>query len=270
MFQTILVQPLFNLLLVIYAYLPGHDFGVAIILFTVLVRLVLWPLVNRQLHSQRAMQKLAPEVARIKKESAGDRQLESKLLMELYKERGVSPFGSLLPLLIQLPIFLALYIVLRDMVKPHEVAQLAYPAVKHIPYVAHLLVHGGAIDPTFLGVINLAKPAVVLAVTAALAQFIQAKQLAPKTPPTDTQAKAVQSMTFVFPVITFLVALSLPAALALYWTATSLMAVFQQWLVLRHDVEEMEEAVVLPPKQINAPAKKKPQAKRKPKSKRAS
>jgi len=105
------------------------------------------------------MQKLQPDVARIRKEAAGDRQAESKLLMELYKERGVSPFGSLLPLLIQLPIFLALYIVLRDMVKAGEVAKLAYPAVKQIPAVASVLAHGGIINLTFLGFINLAKPA---------------------------------------------------------------------------------------------------------------
>src|SRR5436305_1814739 len=103
MFNTLLVHPLFNLLAVIYAVMPGHDFGLAVIILTVLLRLALWPLVSKQLHSQRAMQQLAPEVAKIKQKAKGDRQKESQLLMELYKERGISPFASMIPLLIQLP-----------------------------------------------------------------------------------------------------------------------------------------------------------------------
>src|SRR5438067_12708716 len=107
MFTTILVQPIFNLLAVIYALV--HDFGLAIIILTIIIRGLLWPLVSRQLHSQRALQELQPELKRIKAEAKGDRQLEGKLTMELYKEREINPFASFLPLLIQLPIFFALF-----------------------------------------------------------------------------------------------------------------------------------------------------------------
>src|SRR5882672_4384449 len=124
MFNTILVQPIFNLLALIYAFV--HDFGVAIIILTIIVRGALWPLVSRQLHSQRALQELQPELKRIKKEAAGDRTLEGQLTMELYKEREINPFASFLPLLIQLPIFFALFIVLKDIVKPGEIAHVAY------------------------------------------------------------------------------------------------------------------------------------------------
>src|SRR6266700_1786013 len=94
-FTTFIVQPIFNLLLLIYALLPGHNFGMAIILFTIVIRLMQWPLLKRQLHQTKAMRKLQPELRRIKKETKGDRQKESAMVMALYKEHGVSPFGSI-------------------------------------------------------------------------------------------------------------------------------------------------------------------------------
>lgn len=240
MFQTILVHPLFNLLAVIYAVVPGHDFGVAVIVMTLIVRAVLWPLVNRQLHSQRALQQLQPEVARIKTQAKGDRQKESQLLMELYKEKEINPFGSFLPLLVQLPVFIALYSVLREIIKPGEIAKISYASVQHLAPIANIIHHGAAFSPTLLGLINLSKPSPWLAALAGLSQFAQTKQLAPKAPQGDAQAQAVAGMTYVFPFITFLVGLTLPAALALYWVVTSLVAVLQQYLVLRRDVEELE------------------------------
>src|SRR6185369_16500708 len=112
MFNTILVHPIFNLLAILYAFV--HDFGIAIVLLTILVRLLVWPLVTLQLHSQRALQELQPELKRIKELAKGDRTLEGKLTMELYKEREISPFASFLPLLIQLPVLFAMFVVLKD------------------------------------------------------------------------------------------------------------------------------------------------------------
>jgi YidC/Oxa1 family membrane protein insertase len=80
---------MFNLLAVLYAFV--HDFGLAIILLTVVIRLLLWPLVTKQLHSQKALQELQPELQRIKAQANGDRQLEGQLTMELYKEREINP-----------------------------------------------------------------------------------------------------------------------------------------------------------------------------------
>lgn len=239
-FHVVLVQPLFNLLAVVYAVIPFHDFGLAVIIFTVLIRLLLWPLVNRQLHSQRAMQALQPEVAKIREQAKGDRQKESQLLMELYKEREISPFGSLGLLLLQLPIFWALFAVLRDMVKAGQINSLSYSWVKGLGAIKDVLHHGGVINPTFLGHINLGRPALILAVAAGIAQYFQTKQLMPKQAGADAQARAMQSTAIVVPVITILVGLTLPSALALYWTVTSLVAILQQWLILREDVQELE------------------------------
>ncbi len=239
MFNTILVLPLFNLLALIYAVIPGHDFGVAVILLTILVRLALWPLVNKQLHSQKAMAELAPEIAKVKAKAKGDKQLEGKLLMELYKTKEISPFASLLPLLVQLPLFLALFVVLRDVIKPGEIAHLAYGPVKNLAFIKTVIA-SGSFKPTLAGGLNLAVPSAVLAVVAGLAQFYQTKQLTPKKSAGQKAMPGMAGAVYIFPALTVLVALKLPAALALYWTVTSLVAIVQQHLVLNRDVEEME------------------------------
>jgi YidC/Oxa1 family membrane protein insertase len=239
MFNTLLVYPIFNLLAVLYAFV--HDFGLAIILLTVIVRLLLWPLVTRQLHSQRALQELQPELKRIKEKAAGDRTLEGQLTMELYKEREINPFASFLPLLIQLPIFFALFIVLRDIVKPGELAHIAYPFVAKLPAIADIISGKTTYHPTLFGLIDLTKPSVFLAALAAGAQFVQTKQITPKHQPGDTQAQVMAGMIYVFPALTFFIGLSLPSALPLYWFTSSAIAVLQQYLVLRRDVEELED-----------------------------
>ncbi len=242
MFNKILIQPLFNLLMLIYAVIPGHDFGVAIIIMTVIVRLALWPLLASQLRSQKKLQDLQPEVARVRKEAKGDKQLESRMLMELYKEREINPFASLIPLLVQLPLFLALFVVLRDVIKPGEIEHLIYPALSHLPAIKDVIAHPDSFKPELLGIIDLTKPSIFLAITAAAAQWYQTKQLLPKTPSDDPQAKVMASTSKIFPVLTGLIALRLPSALALYWTVASLVAIGQQWWLLREDVEDLETA----------------------------
>lgn len=241
-FTTIFVQPLLNILLVLYAFLPGHDFGVAVIGLTIIVRLLLWPLVNKQLHSQRKIQQLQPEVVKIRKAAKGDRQRETQELMELYKAHGTSPFASILPILLQLPILFALVSVFNHSLHVDQVSQLAYGFVKQIPYVAGLLDHSIAFNPSLFGWINMTQPNWILAVTAGVAQFFQARMLQPKPgPDADTQTKMMSNMTYIFPVVTIVFALQFASALALYWTVSSLMAILQQYIVLHKDADEMEE-----------------------------
>ena len=106
MFTHFIVQPIINLLVLIYALIPGHNFGLAVIIFTIIVRLLMWPLVKKQLHHTKAMRDLQPEVKKVKLAAKGDRQKESKLLMELYKERQINPVASIGILIVQLPILI--------------------------------------------------------------------------------------------------------------------------------------------------------------------
>src|ERR1700722_2570388 len=160
MFTTIIVRPIFNLLVSIYALLPGHDFGLAIIIFTIVVRLLMWPLVKKQLRQARAMRELQPEIKRIKKAAAGNKQKESKMVMELYKEREVSPFGSIGTLIIQVIILIGLYSGLRKVVyDPQQLVSFSYPFIRHLSWIKHLSVNIHAFQDNLFGWVNLSRSA---------------------------------------------------------------------------------------------------------------
>ncbi len=247
MFNTILVYPLLNVLMTIYALLPGHDFGVAVIILTVIIRLILWPIVGKQLRSQKKLQALQPEIAKVKAQAKGDRQKESQMLMELYREKEINPFSSCLPLIIQLPFLFALFLVFKYAAGDfsHIVSHL-YEPVKHLSYIQYLIVHPESFKPELFGIVDLAKPSIVLAVLAGVTQYIQAKMLAPKKiDKRDQQAQMMNIMNYAFPALTVIIGLRLPSALALYWTTTTLVAILQQWLIIRGETEKMEEEVTV-------------------------
>src|SRR5476649_656610 len=154
MFTTIIVRPIFNLLVLIYTILPGHNFGLAIIIFTIIIRLLMWPLVKKQLTHAKAMRELAPELKKIKAAAKGDRQKESAMTMELYKEREINPFASLGILLVQLPIILGLYSSVRRIVNhPHELVSFSYPALHHLAWIQTLAGDIHRFDDTLFGFI---------------------------------------------------------------------------------------------------------------------
>ncbi len=283
MFNTIIVQPIFNILVTIYAVLPGHNFGIAIILFTILIRLLMWPLVKKQLYNAKAMRALQPELKRIKKASKGDKQKESAMVMELYKERGVNPFSSIGLIIIQLPIIIALYSCLRKIVNdPAIITTFSYPFVQHLPAVKELVANIGSFDNSLAGFIDLSRPAIshtqgfylpafIIVAASAVAQYFQGKQLMPqsgdgkklrdilkeasagKQADQGEMAAATSKFTMLMiPAFVFIFTISLPAALPLYWLTTSVVAIIQQSRVLRKDeaVLEAEAAGVDPDKAI--------------------
>ena len=119
MFELIdflIVNPIVNILFVIYNYIG--DFGVAIILFTIIVKLITWPLMKKQLHQTKLMKQIQPELTEIRKRCNGNKQMESLQMMELYKRKGVKPMASFWNLLIQLPIFIGMFTAIRVMAMP--------------------------------------------------------------------------------------------------------------------------------------------------------
>lgn len=114
--DMIVVRPIVNILFVIFNLV--HDFGLAIIIFTVIVKLCMWPLTKRQLNQTRLMRKLQPELTQIKKNCQGNKQLESLQTMDLYKRYNVKPFASIVTLIIQLPIFIAIFSAIRVIATP--------------------------------------------------------------------------------------------------------------------------------------------------------
>ena len=271
MFDIFIVNPIFNALMFIYSLIPGGDFGVAIILFTILVRFALYPLVKAQLHQTKQMRKMQPELKKIKQLAKGNKQVEAMQQMELYKRYGINPFRSILILLIQLPIFIGLYQVIQ-VVTLHrdQVGRHMYESVKQIDAVKHVIEHPEQFNHTMLGFIDLTKTAVsgqgvdivlfILAIISAVTQFIMTKQTMPtnkttkrfrdvmaeaasgkESDPSEVSAAMMNNMVKFMPIMMFFIMVSLPGALALYYTASNIIAVAQQHYLLSKDSEELEE-----------------------------
>lgn len=265
-FTTVIVQPVFNLLVVIYALLPGHNFGTAIIIFTIAIRFLLYPLLKKQLYHTKAMRALGPELKLIKKNAAGDKQKESKMTMELYKERQINPFSSLGIVIVQIPLFLALFSVLKRVVEdPDSIINFSYPAVQNLSWVQTLATDITKFDNTLFGLVDLNRaalssggsiywPAMLLVAGSSAIQYFQIKQ----TMPNDKDARKVReilkeagegkqadqseinaalsrNMSYVFPILIFFLTVSFAAALSLYWLVGGIVAYLQQDYLLKKD-----------------------------------
>ena len=146
--------------MVLYSIIPGGDFGVSLIIFTVFVRFVMYPLVKKQLHQTKIMRKLQPELAKIKKAAKGNKQLEGMQMLELYKKHGVSPFRSIGILLVQLPIFIALYYVIQIFTMHRDqIAKFTYDFMEGIGPIKQLIEHPDQFNEKLLGFVDLTKAA---------------------------------------------------------------------------------------------------------------
>jgi YidC/Oxa1 family membrane protein insertase len=282
MFTTLIVQPIFNLLVLIYAILPGHNFGLALIIFTIIIRLLLWPMLKKQLHQAKAMRKLQPEIKRVKQAAKGDRTKESQMLMELYKERGINPFATFPTLILQLIILIGLYSGLRRIiVDPHAIISFAYPSLQHLSWMKELSHNIHKFDDTLFGVVNLGRaalnkgghgvywPAMLIVFGSAVAQFYQSKQLMPaskdsrglrailkdagggkQADQSEVNAAVGRSTRYLLPVMIFLFTVNIASALSLYWLTGGIVAFIQQSLVLREDETEMEAIADKPSKNV--------------------
>jgi len=229
-FYTILYQPLFNALLALYIYIPGHDFGIAIIVLTLIIRILLFPTSIKAVKSQRSLQKLQPQIVEVQKKYKNDKEKQAKEILALYKREKINPFSGLLLALIQLPILLALYRVFWGGLNPKGLASL-------YTFIAN----PGHINPLFLHLIDLSKPNMVLAVLAGLTQYFQTKMLLPPSPPTVVGqskepdfAQAMQKqMVYFFPIFTVIILVNLPSALGLYWVVSGLFSIGQQYAIFK-------------------------------------
>lgn len=246
MFNTIVVQPLLNILFIIYAAIPGQELGVAIVVLTLLIRFALFPLAKKQINSQKAISELQPEVNRLKEKYKNDPQKLQAATLELYKEKEINPFGSCLPLILQLPFLFGLFYVFIKFKDPsflqlndNGVLSQIYPWVKDLSFVKNIINSQSLIDADLFG-LDLAHPSLILAIVAGALQFVQSKMLTPKKKK-DEKANMAAQMSYIFPLMTIFVASRLPAALALYWGVTTIFAIVQQYLVIHRDIEKLEE-----------------------------
>ncbi len=288
LFDTLVVQPLFNLLMALYAVIPGNDFGIAVIVLAVLVRLAMWPLIKKQLHQTKLQRAVQPELKKIKKTAAGNKQLEGQMMMELYKERGINPFAPIGVLIVQLPIFIALYQMIMMISNQRErLAGFFYDFMKGLDPIAAIIADPRNLNETFFRAVDLTRPvlsngdvyapALLIAVIATAFQWYQSKQITPQSQDgkklrdilretartgqsadqADVTAAMSNGMLKIIPVIALgsMVLIPIPGALLLFYAASSIVAVIQQRKVLDEDIEDMEKLADKPTKVSKKSAK---------------
>ena len=272
LFQLLIAQPIFNALMFLYSIIPWHDFGLAIIIFTILMRFAMYPLVKSQLRQTKLMRKMQPELARIKKNAKGNRQVEALQQMELYKRYGIKPMRSILILLIQLPIFIGLYQVINIIISLNSttISQYLYEPIKNMGVIQSIIQDPSNFNHTMLGFIDLTKTTfqngsvdfvlLILAAISAVTQYLIIRQTSPTTgnqkrfrdlmrdaaagkeaDPTEMSGVMTRGMMKFMPIMMFLIMISLPGALALYYTASNLVAAAQQHFLLKRDADELHD-----------------------------
>ena len=235
LFNIIFTYPIFNLLMVLDR-LVG-DFGLAIIILTLIVRLILFPLTLKQLKSMKATQALQPQLAEIKKKYAKDQRAQMDATQALYKEYGMNPVaGSCLPLLIQMPVlfglFYALSAVLSHAHTVYDINQLLYPFIQ--PFLTMPSLTSVFLYPLYHISLGAPDPTHILPILAALATFVQLRMSQPKPQPgaaSDMTQQQMKIMQYISPLMVGFFAWNYAAGLALYWTVSSLFAIIQQYFV---------------------------------------
>jgi len=240
-------------MVLIVALLPGHSLGWGIIIMTLLIRILLYSSSLSTVKNSQKLQKIQPEIKRIQKLYQNDRQKQTEELLKLYKENKVNPYGSCLPLIIQLAVLIALYSVLRGpwpkLPEEDLYSFIPRPADVSISFYGYNLLERPKLDfPLSLSAVVY----ILIAALAAFLQFYQTKMIMPKQKPTnDVQDALNKNMLYIAPLFTLYICLTLPPALPIYWLVNSVFSVAQQyWFIHRGHIdltpsskEPVEEAI---------------------------
>ena len=223
--DILLYKPLLNALAFLVSIIPGADVGVAVVILTILVKILLFPLSQKSIESQAEMNILAPEIKKIK-ESGASKEEQAKQTFELYKKHNTNPFSGCLLVLVQIPIIFALYYVFLKGI--NFKSELLYSFI-HAPAHANMF---------FLGIIDISVKSLPLAILAGVSQYLQAHFMPKPATSGNTSgsvsfsesfAKSMQmQMKYVFPFVVAFIAYSISGAVALYWITSNLFMVGQQ------------------------------------------
>jgi len=213
LFSTYIYEPILAALVFIYNNLAFGDLGIAIILLTVVIRFILLPVFYKSAKDQTLLQKLQPHIKKIQLDHKDDKEKQAKALLELYRTNRLNPFSGIALLIIQLPVFFALFKIFSQGVS--------------LPVFDNTL---------FFGFINLAERSIGIALIAAILQYFQAKLTLPKGGGKKEQgmsqlASLGKTMTVVGPVITFVILFNLPSALGIYWVTSTVFSIIQQFFI---------------------------------------
>lgn len=230
LFETLLYYPFFNTLVVFYTILPIHDLGISIILLTLIVKALLWPISHHQLKAQKSLMELQPKIKELQERYKDDKQALGLAQMKLFSEHKVNPLTSCLPAIIQAPFLIALFYTFINGLKTHDFSIL-YPFVSA----------PAELTTTFLGLFSLTDSHnILLAVLVGASQYFQAAMLLPKKPARvegskdeDMTSLMNKQMTYMMPLVMGYVSYTFPSGLGVYWITHALASIAQQWLFLR-------------------------------------
>jgi len=240
MLFTLFYQPMYNVLFGLYNIFG--DFGIAIIVMTLVIKAALIPLSRKQIESQKEMAELQPKIKELQKKYKDDKEQLSKETMALYKEHKVNPAAGCLPLIIQMVVFITMYRVIS-----HLAVDGALDA--HNEYLYGFISAPETLNAYFLGIMNLTIPSIPLAVITAAAQFYQLKMMQAKNKKTE-ETKAIakkddkspdfatimqKQMLFIVPIMTLFIGIKFPSGLALYWLTSTLFMIGQQWFIMHKE-----------------------------------
>ena len=240
-FHELIYQPIYNILIFVYDFFPGGDFGVAIIIVTVLLKAAMIPLSKKQIESQKRIQEIQPELKPIQEKYKNDKEKQTKEVMEFYKKNKVNPFSGCFPIIVQIIFLIAIYRVIINISDAGLVVNNGdlYSFVRN----------PGEINKTFLGVVDLLKPSIPIAILAAAAQFWQTKMMMfnkkkkeelsggknkkEENKEPDFAEIMNKQMLFFGPLLTLFIGAKFAAGLSIYWLFSTLFSVFQQIYILK-------------------------------------
>jgi YidC/Oxa1 family membrane protein insertase len=244
LFHELIYRPIYNTLIFFYDTLPGQDFGIAIILTTLLLKFIMFPLSRKQIESQKKMQEIQPKIKALQAKFKDKKEEQTKALLQLYKTEKANPFAGCLPLIVQIVILIAIYRVIINI----SGAQFLVESKDLYSFVSN----PSLVNHYFLNIVDLAKPSIVLAVLSAITQYFQTKMLIvnqgakePKEKKTneepDFSAIMNKQMLYMGPAITLFIGFTFPAALSLYWFTSTLFMLIQQKLIFDKKAKEIKE-----------------------------
>lgn len=229
LYNEFLWRPLFNGLVFFYNLLPWQDFGLAIIIFTIIIRIILAPLMLKAQRAQKELSKIQPEIKKTQEQFKNDREAQGRAMMELYAKHKVNPFSGCLMMLLQLPLLIALFSVFQQSFKPESMS-----------YLYSFVTNPGVLNPISFGILDLSKGNIYLGVLAAATQYIQSKLtiVTPAPSPAGGDfAKALRWQALYFlPVLILVWSFKLPSALILYWTVLNFLGIVQEIIVKKVSV----------------------------------
>ncbi|HEY4496862.1 MAG TPA: YidC/Oxa1 family membrane protein insertase [Candidatus Paceibacterota bacterium] len=226
LYNELLYKPLFNTLVVLYQYLTFYDLGLAIILLTIMIRILLFPLFHKTTKHQLITQALQPKIKEIQKTHKDNKETQAKAILDLYSKHKLNPFTPIGLLIIQLPILIALYQVF-----------ISGFSDKAFTYLYPFISAPETLNSYFLNLIDLSKPNALLVIGAALAQYLQGRittsKIINKTGQLSPQEKMQKNMVYFGPAVAIMILWNFPAAIGLYWLTSTLFSLLQQLIVSR-------------------------------------